>query len=203
MACAELEKACTASTRRAGQTAPEDVRPCIFVSQLHACSLCIHVCTGYRAEAQSHFSDEATRGELEACDSSLGSWGDPLPPSQPTADERGDLTFDDKRNACLEDYSMPTSTCTDDWHFAGRTAGAHERLREDGWRTPWRRRKKKKRKITPRYLAHPPQGACGKLNRPDGQLQRGGAWSASPQQDHFSHGYSSYPLAHSADWRKR
>ena len=84
MACAELEKACTASTRRAGQTVPEDVRPCIFVSQLHACSLCIHVCTEYRAEAQSHFSDEATRGELEAYDSSLGSWGDPLPPSQPT-----------------------------------------------------------------------------------------------------------------------
>ena len=95
MACAELEKACTASTRRAGHTAPEDVRPCIFVSQFG---------TGYRAEARSPFSDEATRGELEACDSSLGSWGDPLPPSQPTADERSDLTFDDKRNACLEDY---------------------------------------------------------------------------------------------------
>ena len=130
MACAELEKACTASTRRAGHTAPEDVRPCIFVSQLG---------TGYRAEAQSHFSDEATRGELEACDSSLGSWGDPLPPSQPTADERGDLTFDDKRNACLEDYSMPTSTCTNGRGETGLTAGAHERLREDGWQAPWKK----------------------------------------------------------------
>ena len=30
---------------------------------------------------------------------------------------------------------MPTSTCTDHRHFAGRTAGAHERLREDGWQT--------------------------------------------------------------------
>ena len=134
MACAELEKACTASTRRAGHTAPEDVRPCIFVPQFS---------TGYRAGARSPFSDEATRGELEACDSSLGSWGDPLPPSQPTTDEQGDLTFDDKRDACLEDYSMPTSTCTDDRHFAGRTAGTCGRLRGDGWQAPWKRKNEK------------------------------------------------------------
>ena len=86
MACAEPEEAGTAFNRRAGQAAPEDAQQGL----LHHSSAPRTALTG-----EATCSLGATRGELEACDSSLGSWGDPLPPSQPVADQQDYLTFDD------------------------------------------------------------------------------------------------------------